>query len=94
MEKEVQELRARISKLESLLSNPGSSQELMTSGDGWKSVANWRKLTTDMSLSDVRRTLGEPEHIDGGAVARWYYPNGGRVTFISERASQWVEPRK
>ena len=94
LEKEVKVLRARISALEALLSNHGNAKELVPSGDGWKSVANWRKLLTDMSPSDVRRLLGEPERIDGGSVAWWYYPNGGRVTFLSDRASQWVEPKK
>lgn len=37
---------AKKSKLESLVSNPSDNQELVMSGEGWKSVANWRKLTT------------------------------------------------
>jgi outer membrane protein assembly factor BamE (lipoprotein component of BamABCDE complex) len=93
LEKEVQELRARVSKLESLLSSQGNTQGFVASGDGWKSVANWRRLVTDMNPSDVRRILGEPERIDGGNVARWYYSNGGRVAFISEKVTSWTEPR-
>lgn len=94
LEKEIQELKVRVSKLESLLNEPSKAQAIDTSGEGWKSLANWRKLSTDMSASEVRKILGEPERLDGGGVARWYYQNGGRVTFISGRVSQWVEPGK
>ena len=94
LEKELQETQLRLSKLESLLSNPSNGQELVTSGEGWKSVANWRKLTTDMSASDVRKILGEPYRIDGGGVARWYYKNGGVVVFFDGKAGQWSEPRQ
>lgn len=95
LEKEIQELKVRVSKLESLLNEPSKAQGIDdASGEGWKSLANWRKLSTDMSASEVRTILGEPERLDGGGVARWYYQNGGRVTFISGRVSQWVEPGK
>ena len=69
LEKEVQELKLRISKLESLLINSGAAQEVATPGDGWKSIANWRKLTTGMAPSDVRKILGEPQRVDGGRLA-------------------------
>jgi ABC-type bacteriocin/lantibiotic exporter with double-glycine peptidase domain len=94
LEKEIQELKARVSRLEPLLNEPSRAQGIDTSGERWKSLANWRKLSTDMSASEVRTILGEPERLDGGSVARWYYQNGGRVTFISGRVSQWVEPGK
>lgn len=94
LEREVHELKARLSKLESMLSKQTDAQELVLSGDGWKSVANWRKLSTDMSTSDVREILGEPERIEGGDVAWWHYPSAGRVVFISGKVKQWVEPRR
>lgn len=94
LEKEIQELKLRVSKLEALANGPSKAQAVGSAGDGWKSVANWRKLSTDMSANEVRSILGEPERIDGGGVAWWYYQNGGRVTFISGKVSQWVEPRK
>jgi hypothetical protein len=94
LEKEVQELKLRISKLESLLSNPNAAQEVVTSNEGYKSIANWRKLTTDMSYSDVRKLLGEPQRVDGGSIAEWYYPNGGEVTFQRNKAWRWREPRE
>ena len=94
LEKEVQELKLRISKLESLLSKTNEEQVLVNPGDGWKSVSNWRKLATDMSYDEVRNILGEPHRIDGGGVAHWYYQNGGRATFVSNRLQSWQEPRQ
>jgi hypothetical protein len=94
LEREVQELKLRISKLESLLSNPAAAQDVVTSSDGWKSIANWRKLTTGMNPSDVRKILGEPQRMDGGNVAFWYYQNGGVVTFYEGKVDQWREPRE
>ena len=94
LEKEMQEIKLRLSKLESLLSNPSNAQKPVTSGEGWKSVMNWRKLTTDMSTSDVQKILGEPDRVDGGTIATWYYQNGGRITFFMGKAHEWMEPRK
>jgi hypothetical protein len=94
LEKETQEIKLRLSKLESLLSNPSKAEELVTSSDGWKSLANWRKLATDMGYSDVQKILGEPHRVDGGSVAHWYYQNDGRVTFLGGKVQQWREPRQ
>ena len=94
LEKEIQELKLRISKLESILRSPSSDQGIVPSSEGWKSVANWRKLSTDMGTSDVRKILGEPDRVDGGDIANWYYKNGGRVTFFAGKVYQWMEPRK
>ena len=94
LEKEVREINIRLSKLESLLSNPSKAHEHVTSGDGWKSVMNWRKLTTDMDYSEVQTILGEPHRLDGGQIADWYYRNGGKVVFIQGKVFEWSEPRK
>ena len=94
LEKEIQGLKLRLSEVESLLSNPSKAQELSTASEGWKSVVNWRKLTTGMSTSDVQKILGEPDRLDGGAVANWYYQNGGKVHFINGKVFQWMEPRQ
>lgn len=94
LEKEIQELKLRVSKLESLLNGPSKPQAVDTSGERWKSIANWRKLSTEMGASDVRQILGEPLRLDGGDVARWYYQNDGIVTFINGKVTQWREPRK
>jgi hypothetical protein len=94
LEKEIQEIKLRLSKLESLLSNPSKAEELVTSSEGWKSVMNWRKLTTDMSTSDVQKILGAPHRVNGGSITDWYYPNGGTVTFLEGKVHQWQEPRQ
>lgn len=97
MEREIQEIKLRLSKLESLLSNPSNpsnAQEPATSDDGWKSVMNWRKLYKDMSTSDVRKILGEPHRVDGGNLANWHYQNGGRIVFFEGKVDHWNEPRK
>ncbi len=93
LEKEIQDIKFRLSKLETFPGNQSKAQEPATSGDGWKSVTNWRKLTPDMSESDVRRILGEPARVDGGGVAIWYYQNKGTVTLISGKLQSWHEPR-
>jgi len=90
--KEIQDIKLRLTNIESLLSNPSNAQKPITSGEGWKSVTNWRKLSTDMDTSDVQKILGEPQRIDGGNVAYWYYQNGGRVIFIQGKVTQWTEP--
>ena len=94
LEKDVQELKLRISKIESLLSDSSKSKELAPSHEGWKSVSNWRKLTTDMSESDVQNILGEPQRVDGGSLASWYYENGGTVIFFDGKVHRWMEPRE
>ncbi len=93
LEKEVQETKQRLSILESLLRKKQDEKEPVIAGDGWKSVANWRKLTTGMSTTDVREILGEPKRIDGGSVAIWSYENGGSVGFFEEKVATWSEPR-
>ena len=92
LERDVQETKERISRLESMLNKNSGEKEYVATGDGWKSVANWRKLATDMNEGAVRRILGEPHKIDGGGVATWYYKNEGRVVFISGKVASWYEP--
>lgn len=92
LEKEMQEIRLRLQKLEALAGKPGIAQEPATSGGGWKSAMNWKKLAKDMSAGEVRRILGEPLQLDGGTFARWHYQNGGVVMFFEGKVSQWQEP--
>lgn len=94
LEKEIQEIKLRLSKLESLLSNPSKAEELVTSSEGWKSVMNWRKLTTGMSTSDVQKILGEPHRVNGGTITDWSYQNGGNVIFFEGKVDRWMEPRQ
>ena len=94
LEKEIQEIKARLSRLEALLGNPSKVQELVPSGDGWKSVVNWRKVTTGMGASDVQKILGEPHRVEGGRFASLYYQNGGRIFFYEGKVDRWIEPRQ
>jgi hypothetical protein len=94
LEKELQEIKIRLSKLESVASNAGNAQQLVPSADGWKAVVNWRKLTKGMSTADVRTILGEPERIDGGTIERWSYQNRGRLVFYDGKVDSWTEPRQ
>jgi hypothetical protein len=53
----------------------------------------WRRLANGMSPEKVRALLGEPDRIDGGTVAMWYWKSGGRVPFINDEVTAWTEPR-
>jgi phage pi2 protein 07 len=101
LEQEIQDTKERISKLESMLQQKGDEKalvvtedekELVVTEDGWKSVANWKKLTTGMSTTTVREILGEPKKIDSGYILHWSYGNGGIVSFYDEKLHRWSEP--
>jgi len=93
LEKEVQELKARLRVLETPAPKPIVNNKPTTSTEGWKSLANWRSLKSGMSYDEVRAILGEPTRIAGGNLAFWYYPNRGDVTFREDKLTNWVEPR-
>ncbi len=94
LEKDVQELKLRISKLESLLRDSSESKEIVLSHEGWKSISNWRKLSTDMDYDDVKKLLGSPQRVNGGKIASWQYKNGGDVTFMRGKVYSWTEPKE
>ena len=93
LEKEVKELKSRLTVLETPAPKPIVNNKPTTSTDGWKSLANWRSLKSGMSYDEVRAILGEPTRIAGGNLAFWYYPNRGDVTFREDKLTNWVEPR-
>lgn len=92
IEEELREIKLRLSIIETSLSNPSESPAPMASGEAWKSVANWRRLSRGMGAGDVRAILGEPYRVEGGAFTRWFYPNNGRVIFWQEAVDRWEEP--
>jgi len=94
LEKEIREIKLRVTRLESSRGISNTNQEPVISGDAWKALSNWRQLKTDMNPEDVRKILGEPSRINGGGVAFWFYPNGGTVTFMQEKLYRWTEPSK
>lgn len=92
LEREVQETKERLSILESILQNKNDEKEHVITGDGWESVANWRKLTIGMNTSTVQKILGDAHRIEGGTIAIWYYKNEGTVTFMKGKVYSWSEP--
>ena len=94
LEKELQELKIRLSNLEAPQSKPGLNQKPVASSDGWRTLANWRSLKKGMSYDEVRATLGEPEKVRAsGTFTFWYYLNRADVTFYQDRLDGWTEPR-
>ena len=88
------ELESRVAALESLLKAAPARRPAADAAPNPRDIANWRRLREDMSMEEVRSLLGEPEKIDGGTVAYWYYPRSGQVTFVSGRLTQWKEPSR
>jgi hypothetical protein len=93
LEREISELKNRVTRLESPTVGSKSNTRTVPSGDGWKSIANWRSLKKGMSFDDVRAILGEPGRIQGGTLTYWTYPDRGSVTFYNDRLDGWTEPR-
>ena len=95
LEKEVQELKLRLSKLEPSNQVPADSKSTIAtaSGDGWKNQKNWRNLTAGMSPSEVRGLLGEPQQIRGGTMTIWIYQNNGDGAFFRDALHAWREPK-
>ena len=92
LEKEVQELKLRLLRLESTQADTGKPYKPVASSDGWKNLANWRSLKKGMSFDEVRGTLGEPARVQGGNFTFWYYLNRGTVTFYEDKLHGWTEP--
>jgi len=92
LEREVQEMKQRLEILESKLLNTSDEKEPEFAEEGWKSVANWRKLSAGMSALSAKKLLGDPHKIDGAKNAVWYYDNGGVVRIIDGNVDRWSEP--
>lgn len=97
LERRTTDLERRLGELESLIrSEPTRAQPLQTSSK-WRDLQNWRQLRSGMRPDEVRRLLGEPEHVEGGEVAIWFwggYPGGPHVTFMEDKVYSWSEPRQ
>lgn len=76
LEKEVREIKLRLSRLEGGPGDTSNRQNNVVPSDLWKSKSNWRQLKWRMSADDVRILLGEPLYIEGGSVESWYYQKG------------------
>lgn len=85
LEKEIQELKLRLSKLETsteVLRNLNTSTFRAMYGSPLRAGESYRPIWL---MSDVRGILGEPYRVDGGSVASWDYKNGDTVTFRSSQ---------
>jgi outer membrane murein-binding lipoprotein Lpp len=94
LERDVQELKARLANLEPPPGKTINPPKSVPAGKEWKVLANWRALKRGMSYDDVRGVLSEPERISGGSFTRWVYPNQGYVIFYSDKLDSWAEPRQ
>jgi len=93
LEKEVQELKIRLTSLESPL-NKAVIQKSTVTSEGWKNLANWRSLKQGSSYDEIRAILGEPEKVRAsGPFTIWSYSNRGEVTFYQDRLDGWNELR-
>ena len=93
LEKEINAIKLRLAKVEALPVETSVSALPLATADGWKLLSNWRTLKTGMSPIEVKNILGEPHRVRGGEIATWYYQNGSSVTFMSDKAYSWTEPR-
>ena len=92
LEIEVQETKQRLLILESKFQNETNEKEVVFAEEGWKSVANWEKLSSGMSLLSANKILGDPHRVVGVKNAVWYYDNGGVVWSVDGNVDRWSEP--
>ena len=71
LEKRVNELEARLARLERLLDEKFAD-------DRWKEPVLWSRIRTGMSESDIRKLLGEPARIEEAIFTTWYYHKTSR----------------
>ena len=88
----IRELERRIELLEEALQKqsmvpPGLETRVPSGREAW------RQLRRGMDEAQVRRILGEPERVSGGAFTVWYY-SPGQVTFLEDKLDSWEEPRR
>jgi hypothetical protein len=95
LEREIQDIRARLLRLESGQGSakPNSPDRSAVSGEGWKSISQWRQLKRGMTPGETKGILGEPSRIQVEGFTFWFYPNGGRVSLYNDRLDGWTEPR-
>lgn len=91
LERSNADLVRRVSELESVISSRASSDQPIPSSNGWRDLANWRRLRRGMKMDEVRRLLGEPERVEGGAFTEWGW-DGAFVVFYEGKLDRWSEP--
>jgi len=94
LERRTADLEQRVRDLEALIKTEPSRARSVPAADKWQDLGNWRRLRTGMKPDDVRALLGEPEHVEGGEIATWFWPGGPSVTFMDDKVYHWSEPRQ
>jgi hypothetical protein len=72
-------------------STTGSSLQSSSVIESRKSLRAWRQLQKEMTFSEVRMILGEPDTIQVDSVTDWTY-DGTRIRFIFDKLYSWTEP--
>lgn len=72
-------------------STTGSSLQSSSVIESRKSLRAWRQLQKEMTYSEVRMILGEPDTIQVDSVTDWTY-DGTRIRFIFDKLYSWTEP--
>lgn len=95
LEETVRLLERRIDEMEAaLLKVESSRSRAVPASANSRDVANWRRLSREMTMDDVRALLGEPKNVEASSsFTIWQYPNGADVTFFSDKVYGWSEPR-
>ena len=100
LERRTADLEQRVLELEVVIKSEPSRARSVPASDKWRDLANWRRLRTGMKPDAVRALLGEPEHVEGGEIATWFWGNlapvqaGPNVTFMDGKVYRWSEPRQ
>jgi hypothetical protein len=91
LEQSIGTLERRVASLEAQLGERPSASQVAPG------KANWRKLKSGMTESDVEQLLGSPENVDANPVfVIWHYPSFGQVDFDgrSHTVKGWSEPTR
>ena len=87
------DLERRVRELEALIKVEPPRERRASTSPNWRDLQNWRRLRQGMTEDEVRALLGEPERVEGGSLAIWFWPDGN-VRFIRGKLEGWSEPTR
>jgi hypothetical protein len=97
LDRRTADLEQRVHELEAGIKTEPSRARSVPASDKWQDMGKWRRLRTGMKPDEVRALLGEPEHVEGGQIATWFWgdsPGGPKVTFMQDKVYSWSEPHQ